>query len=179
MTHIFHFYKEKAHKTVEKLCFVNLVIKSLSRFFGLPPSTYEMLSSHLGNEPLPPPHPHYGKRIRISSCFRFHYMNVNGFKWWRMDSNGMFMPCPSGAGQLAIYLGSAQDTNQLPATTLGKNIGENILKIHRKNTGKTLGELAIYLGLVRTPTNFLAGCSCQQIWSKNTHLICWRQKGCL
>ena len=61
-------------------------------------------------------------------------MNVNGFKWWRMDSNGMFMPCPSGAGQLAIYLGCAQDTNQLPDTTLGKTLGKYI-----ENTqGKTL-----------------------------------------
>ena len=73
-----------------------------------------------------------------------------------MDSNGMFMPCPSGAGQLAIYLGSAQDTNQLAATTLGKNIGENILKIHKENTGKTLGQLAIYLGSGED-TNQLAG----------------------
>ena len=42
-------------------------------------------------------------------------------KWCGMDWNGMFMPCPSGAVRLAIYLGSAEDTNQLPDTTLGKN----------------------------------------------------------
>ena len=72
MTHIFHFYKEKAHKTVDKLCFVNLVIKSLSRIFGLPPSTYEMLSSHLGNEPLslcPPPTPITGKGSEFHLVF--------------------------------------------------------------------------------------------------------------
>ena len=42
---------------------------------------------------------------------RFHWdvngfeWDVNGFKWCGMDWNGMFMPCPSGAGWLPIYLG--------------------------------------------------------------------------
>ena len=108
--------------------------------------------------------PHNGKRFRISSCFRFHYRNVNGFKWCGMDSNGMFMPCPSGAGQLAIYLGSAHDTNRLPATTLGK--------IYWKYTGekrwKRVGKTAKYLGSAeeRTPTKWLAGWPCLKICTK-------------
>ena len=46
-------------------------------------------------------------------------VNANRFKWCGMDSNGMFMPCPSGEGQLAIYLGVCS-RHQLPATTSGK-----------------------------------------------------------
>ena len=56
----------------------------------------------------------YGLWKIIHSVCMFVYsynMNVNGFKWCGMDSNGMFMRCPNGHRLLAIYPTSAQDTN--------------------------------------------------------------------
>ena len=57
---------------------------------------------------------YYGlwKIIHSACMFVYSYnMNVNGFKWCGMDSNGMFMRCPNGHRLLAIYPTSAQDTN--------------------------------------------------------------------
>ena len=52
------------------------------------------------------------KIIHSACMFVYSYnMNVNGFKWCGMDSNGMFMRCPNGHRLLAIYPTSAQDTN--------------------------------------------------------------------
>ena len=77
------------------------------------------------------------------------------------------MPCPSGAGQLAIYLGSAHDTNRLPATTLGKIYWKYTGEKHWKRVGKT----AKYLGSAeeRTPTKWLAGWPCLKIC---TNIVC-------